>query len=79
MFSHDIGIDLGTANTLVSVRGRGIVIDEPSVVAIDKISKRILAIAPAPANDFRKSRRLVFDARMSFSKSRPEEIGRAHV
>jgi rod shape-determining protein MreB len=44
MFSHDIGIDLGTANTLVSVRGRGIVIDEPSVVAIDRVSKRILAI-----------------------------------
>jgi rod shape-determining protein MreB len=44
MFSHDIGIDLGTANTLVTVRGRGIVVDEPSVVAIDKVSKRILAI-----------------------------------
>jgi rod shape-determining protein MreB len=44
MFSHDIGIDLGTANTLVLVRGRGIVIDEPSVVAIDKVSKKILAI-----------------------------------
>ncbi len=44
IFSHDIGIDLGTANTLVTVRGRGIVIDEPSVVAIDKVSKRILAI-----------------------------------
>jgi rod shape-determining protein MreB len=44
MFSHDIGIDLGTANTLVMVRGRGVVIDEPSVVAIDKISKKILAI-----------------------------------
>ncbi len=44
MFSHDIGIDLGTANTLVMVRGRGILIDEPSVVAIDKVSKRILAI-----------------------------------
>jgi rod shape-determining protein MreB len=43
-FSHDIGIDLGTANTLVMVRGRGIVIDEPSVVAIDKVSKKILAI-----------------------------------
>ena len=43
-FSHDIGIDLGTANTLVTVRGRGIVINEPSVVAIDKISKKILAI-----------------------------------
>jgi rod shape-determining protein MreB len=44
LFSHDIGVDLGTANTLVSVRGRGIVIDEPSVVAIDKVSKQILAI-----------------------------------
>ncbi len=44
IFSHDVGIDLGTANTLVMVRGRGIVIDEPSVVAIDKISKKILAI-----------------------------------
>lgn len=44
MFSHDIGIDLGTANTLVLVRGRGVVINEPSVVAIDTISKTILAI-----------------------------------
>ena len=44
LFSHDVGIDLGTANTLVMVRGRGIVIDEPSVVAIDKVSKKILAI-----------------------------------
>ena len=44
VFSQDVGIDLGTANTLVMVRGRGIVIDEPSVVAIDKISKKILAI-----------------------------------
>ena len=43
-FSHDIGIDLGTANTLVMVKGRGIVIDEPSVVAIDRVSKKILAI-----------------------------------
>jgi rod shape-determining protein MreB and related proteins len=44
LFSHDIGIDLGTANTLVMVKGRGIVIDEPSIVAIDRYSKRILAI-----------------------------------
>ena len=44
LFSHDIGIDLGTANTLVMVKGRGIVIDEPSVVAIDRQSKKILAI-----------------------------------
>lgn len=43
-FSQDIGIDLGTANTLVYVRGRGIVIREPSVVAINKRTKEILAI-----------------------------------
>ncbi|MBC8098525.1 MAG: rod shape-determining protein, partial [Armatimonadetes bacterium] len=36
LFSLDIGIDLGTANTLVSVRGKGIVINEPSFVAVDK-------------------------------------------
>jgi rod shape-determining protein MreB and related proteins len=44
IFSHDIAIDLGTANTLVMVKGRGIVIDEPSVVAIDRVNKKILAI-----------------------------------
>ncbi|HXG37114.1 MAG TPA: rod shape-determining protein [Dehalococcoidia bacterium] len=44
VFSHDIAIDLGTANTLVMVKGRGIVIDEPSVVAVSKPDKRILAI-----------------------------------
>ena len=44
IFSRDIGIDLGTANTLVLVRGVGIVINEPSVVAVEKRSKRVLAI-----------------------------------
>jgi len=44
MFSRDIGIDLGTANTLVLVRGKGIVINEPSVVAIDAKTKRPLAV-----------------------------------
>jgi len=44
IFSKDIGIDLGTANTLVYVRGRGIVINEPSVVALNKKTGRILAI-----------------------------------
>ncbi len=44
MFSHDVGIDLGTANTLVMVKGRGIVVNEPSVVAIDRQSKKVLAI-----------------------------------
>ena len=44
LFSRDIGIDLGTANTLVHVRDRGIVISEPSVVAIDAKTRRVLAI-----------------------------------
>lgn len=44
LFSLDVGIDLGTANTLVYVRGKGIVINEPSVVAIDKRTKKPLAI-----------------------------------
>jgi rod shape-determining protein MreB len=44
MFSHDIGIDLGTANTLVYVRGKGILINEPSVVAINTRTNQVLAI-----------------------------------
>jgi len=44
LISHDIGIDLGTANTLVYVRGQGIVINEPSVVAINTKTKQVLAI-----------------------------------
>ncbi|MFO7917381.1 MAG: rod shape-determining protein [Anaerolineae bacterium] len=44
IFSQDIGIDLGTATTLVTVHGRGIVINESSCVAIEKESKRVLAV-----------------------------------
>mgnify|MGYP001605064227 FL=1 len=44
IFSKDIGIDLGTANTLVYVKGRGIVINEPSVVAVNKKTGQIIAI-----------------------------------
>lgn len=43
-FSRDMGIDLGTANTLVHVRGRGILLREPSVVAIDRENRKILAV-----------------------------------
>ncbi len=43
-FSNDIAIDLGTANTLVHVKGQGIVIREPSVVAISKRDRKVLAI-----------------------------------
>lgn len=41
MFSKDIGIDLGTANTLVYMRGKGIIIREPSVVAVDVKMDRV--------------------------------------
>ena len=44
MFNKDIGIDLGTANTLVYVRGKGIVMNEPSVVAVDSITREVLAV-----------------------------------
>lgn len=44
LFSNDIAIDLGTATTLVYVRGKGIVLNEPSVVAVDKGSNRVRAV-----------------------------------
>jgi rod shape-determining protein MreB len=44
IFSNDIGIDLGTANTLVYVRGKGIVLAEPSVVAVDSSTNEVLAV-----------------------------------
>ncbi len=43
-YSRDMGIDLGTANTLVHVRGRGILLREPSVVAIDSETRKVLAV-----------------------------------
>jgi len=47
LFSNDIGIDLGTANTLVYLRGHGIVINEPSVVAINQKTGQIVAVGAA--------------------------------
>jgi rod shape-determining protein MreB and related proteins len=44
VIGRDMGIDLGTANTLVYVKNRGLVMDEPSIVAIDKDNKKILAV-----------------------------------
>lgn len=44
IFSNDIGIDLGTANTLVYVKGKGIVLAEPSVVAVDSVTNEVLAV-----------------------------------
>src|SRR3989344_2986506 len=44
LVSHDMGIDLGTANTLVFIKGNGIVIREPSVVAMHKKNKKVIAV-----------------------------------
>ena len=46
-FRHDLAVDLGTANTLIYVSGRGVVVDEPSIIAMDKASGRILAVGTA--------------------------------
>ncbi len=44
MFSNDIGIDLGTCNTLIYVKGKGIVVSEPSVVAVERGTKKVVAV-----------------------------------
>jgi len=44
VFSNNLGIDLGTANTLVFVRGKGIILNEPSVVAMNTVSNKVLAV-----------------------------------
>lgn len=50
VFARDIGIDLGTANTLVHVKGKGIIVREPSVVAINKKTNSILAVGDDAKN-----------------------------
>jgi len=50
MFSHDIGVDLGTANTLVYLQGRGIVLNEPSVVAINQKTGTVVAVGNQAKN-----------------------------
>lgn len=47
MFSKDIGIDLGTANVLIHVKGKGIVLNEPSVVAMDRKTNQVIAVGEA--------------------------------
>ena len=46
--AKDIGIDLGTANVLINVKGKGIVLNEPSVVAIDTHTGKVLAVGQKP-------------------------------
>lgn len=55
--SKDIGIDLGTANTLVTIKGKGVVLKEPSVVAIDRKTGNILATGFEAKEMLRKNTR----------------------
>ena len=55
--SKDIGIDLGTANTLVTLKGKGVILKEPSVVAIDRKSGNILATGFEAKEMLRKNTR----------------------
>lgn len=55
--SKDIGIDLGTANILVTLKGKGIILNEPSVVAIDIKSNNILATGHEAKEMLRKNTR----------------------
>lgn len=68
MFSHEVGIDLGTANTLVWVKGKGIVIREPSVVARHKKTKEILAIGGS-------AKKMIGRAPLSIETVRPLKDG----
>ena len=57
-FTNEVGIDLGTANILVYLKGKGVVIDEPSVVAINIDTDEILAVGEdAKQNDWQNTRK----------------------
>ena len=70
---NDVGIDLGTSSVLVYVRNKGIVLREPSVVAVEKITGRIIAIGE-------DARKMLGRTPGNVIAIRPlKEIGRAHV
>ena len=50
LFSNDLGVDLGTSNVLIYADGKGIVVREPSVVAVDKNTGKILQVGSAARN-----------------------------
>ena len=54
-FAKDIGIDLGTDNTLVHLKGKGIIIREPSVVAVDKYTGQVVAVGMEAKEMLRKN------------------------
>src|SRR5437762_8500934 len=90
MMSHDMAIDLGTANTVVYLRGRGIVLNEPSVVAVETLNgvKRVKAVGedaklmmgktPDQIEAIRPLRDGVI-ADIDVAEQMIKQIGRAHV
>ena len=70
LFTKEIGIDLGTANLLIYVKGQGIVIDEPSVVAIDADTKKCLAagkrLQPCSKRHIRKQKTCLAEHQAEF-------------
>ena len=77
LFSNDMGIDLGTANTLVYVRGKGIVLREPSVVAVHE-SGEVLAVGPGrlDENGKRVPIEVKVGERVLFAKYSGQEVPR---
>ncbi len=70
MFSTDLAVDLGTANTLVYVRGEGVVLNEPSVVAISQKDHALLAVGhEAPCSPWATRRRRCWGAPRIRSRS----------
>ena len=67
-FSTDIGIDLGTCNTLIYVRGQGIVINEPSVVAVERGTNRVVAVGA-------EAKRMLWKTPESITAIRPMKDG----
>ena len=59
MFTKDIGIDLGTANTLVYMRGKGIIIREPSVVAVNTRTDKCRYVGKEAAKEIKESGKLL--------------------
>jgi len=68
LFSHDIGIDLGTANTLVYVRGKGILLREPTIVTQHKKTKKIIAVG-------NEAKKMLGKTPLSIVSSRPLKDG----
>ena len=66
--SRDVAIDLGTANTLIYETGRGIILNEPTVIAVNRENGQVLAMATAPTFDPSKNFHIIVQANTSWSQ-----------